>query len=325
MADTPLAPGAPVDELTQGIAELLDGFGEGCIFLTNDWRVRFMNRAAEGPRAERGRIVGRVLWEAVPELLGTPNEALLRKAMAERIAVQAELPAVLRPGRIFALRMFPVRFGLGFSFHDVTEIRQAEARQRLLINELNHRVKNTLATIQSIANQTFRDDLGQAAARGIFVDRLLALSAAHNVLTRENWGGADLVEIAAEAVRPFDGAARSRIHVHGPDARLAPQVAVGLSMALHELATNAIKHGALSEPGGKVSLAWRLGGDRSSVCLRWRERGGPPVRPPSRRGFGARLLTQGLAVELGRAAELDYRPEGVVCTLHAPISDPAFR
>jgi len=318
-ADPPLAPGAPIDELTQGIAELLDGFGEACVFLTNDWRIRFMNHAADTPGAERDRIIGRVLWDVVPALLGTPVEALIRKAMAERISVEAELPAVLRPGKISAIRAFPVRFGLGFSYHDVTEIRQAEARQQLLINELNHRVKNTLATIQSIANQTFRDSPGHAAAREVFVDRLLALSAAHNVLTRENWGGADLAEIAAEAVRPYDDAARSRIHMRGADARLAPQVAVGLSMALHELAANATKHGALSELGGQVSLAWRLKADGSAVCLRWRERGGPPVHPPSRRGFGARLLTRGLAIELGHPAELEYRLEGVVCTLHAPI------
>jgi PAS domain S-box-containing protein len=202
---------------------------------------------------------------------------------------------------------------------DVTESREAEARQRLLMNELNHRVKNTLATVQSIAQQTIRHGVEAGVVRETFVERLLALSAAHNVLTRENWIGADLVEIVAQSIRAYDPAHEQRIHVRGPDKRLRPQVAVGLSMALHELATNAAKYGALSVPGGHVWLAWRLAPDRAAVVIRWRERGGPPVRPPAGRGFGTRLLTHGLATELGCPADLVYAPRGLVCTFRAPI------
>ena len=201
---------------------------------------------------------------------------------------------------------------------DITESHDAEAHQRLLMNELNHRVKNTLATVQSIAQQTIREGVDASSARQIFVDRLLALSAAHNVLTRRNWLGADLVEIVAQSIRAYDQTDRPRIRIRGPDARLIPQVAVGLSMALHELATNAAKYGALSVPDGRVWLAWRFAPDHAAVVLRWRERGGPAVRPPVRRGFGTRLLTQGLATELGCPAELDYRPRGLVCTFRTP-------
>jgi len=200
---------------------------------------------------------------------------------------------------------------------DITDSREAEARQRLLVNELNHRVKNTLATVQSIAQQTLRQGVDPALARHTFVDRLLALSAAHNVLTREKWEGADLREIVAVALRPFEPPEGSHIQVEGPDARLAPQVAVALSMALHELATNAAKYGALSETGGQVSLILRLTSDRA-IELEWRERGGPPVQAPGRAGFGTRLLTQGLVGELGRPAELTYALEGLICTLRAP-------
>jgi len=202
---------------------------------------------------------------------------------------------------------------------DITESREAEARQRLLMNELNHRVKNTLATVQSIAQQTIREGVSANLARQTFVDRLLALSAAHNVLTRENWVGADLVEIVAQSVRAYDQDDGPRIRIRGPDTRLAPQIAVGLSMALHELATNAAKYGALSVPGGHVWLAWRLTADGAAVALRWRERGGPPVQEPARRGFGTRLLTHGLATELGCPAEILYRLRGLVCTFRAPI------
>ncbi|MCR5875057.1 PAS domain-containing protein [Phenylobacterium sp. J426] len=199
---------------------------------------------------------------------------------------------------------------------DITEARRAEERQALLINELNHRVKNTLATVQSLARQTLRDGLVTREARERFTERLLALSTAHNVLTRRNWESAELAEIAEEAVRPWT----PRIALAGPAVQVAPNVALAVSMALHELATNAVKYGALSAPAGRVDVGWRLG-DEAGIALTWTETGGPPVVAPAGvRGFGSRLLTQGLAGELGAPAELDYRPEGLVCRLHAPAA-----
>ena len=201
---------------------------------------------------------------------------------------------------------------------DVTDTRRAEDHQRLLINELNHRVKNTLATIQSLARQTLRDGVPIRDGRERLTDRLLALSAAHNVLTRENWEGADLREIAREAVRPYDDAG-GRIGMCGPVARLAPNVALALSMALHELATNALKYGALSAPDGHVTLDWSLNAAGDGIDLVWRETGGPPVTPPTAKGFGSRLLA-GLAGELGAPADVSYPPDGVVCRLQAPVA-----
>ena len=205
---------------------------------------------------------------------------------------------------------------------DVTDARRAQERQQLLINELNHRVKNTLATVQSLAHQTLREGMVTREARDRFTDRLLALSAAHNVLTRENWESAELSEIAREAVRPYNDPQAPRVLLEGPTARVAPNVALAVSMALHELATNAVKYGALSVPGGRVAVAWRFAPAGDAVELEWRETGGPPVTPPEGRGsgFGSRLLIQGLAAELGAPAELDYRPEGVVCRLRAPLA-----
>jgi PAS domain S-box-containing protein len=201
---------------------------------------------------------------------------------------------------------------------DITDARAAESRQRLLINELNHRVKNTLATVQSLARQTLKDGLSPRDARKLLEARLMALSAAHNVLTRETWAGAELTEIAAEAVRPFDDAQAPRIALAGPRVRVSPNVALALSLALHELATNATKYGALSRPGGRVAVSWANGGE--TIRLTWRETGGPEVAgPPAAKGFGSRLLGPGLTGELGAPALLDWRPEGLVCTLTAPV------
>ncbi|MBW8813015.1 MAG: PAS domain-containing protein [Caulobacterales bacterium] len=202
---------------------------------------------------------------------------------------------------------------------DIDERKRAEERRSLLINELNHRVKNTLAAVQSIARQTLRSDRPADQTLELFNARLVALSAAHNILTRENWEGAGLREIVAGALSPFE--AQGRIFVEGPDVRLSAHAAVALAMALHELATNAVKYGALSADAGEVRLAWRVGraGGSGRLELEWREQGGPPVQAPRLRGFGSRLLTQGLPAELDGVAELEFAPQGVVCRISAPL------
>ena len=215
----------------------------------------------------------------------------------------------------------PIReaHAIGLALDDAAmELGRREAARRLLIDELNHRVKNTLATVQSLAAQSFRGS-GEAAdgARSRFEGRLLALSAAHDILTRECWAGADLRTIAAEVVRPYEGEAGSRTELDGPEVRLSPGLALSLSMILHELGTNAAKYGALSKPTGRVSLTWQR--QDSHLHIVWRETGGPSVRPPERRGFGSRLIERGLSAELGGTAWIDYRPEGVVCEVNARL------
>ena len=196
---------------------------------------------------------------------------------------------------------------------DITEARRAEERQQMLINELNHRVKNTLATVQSLAHQTLKDE----PSRKQLNERLFALSAAHKVLTRRNWESGGIAEIAAEAVRPYDDPASSRFTLQGPAVSLAPGRALAVSMALHELATNAVKYGALSSSDGRVDVAWTW--RDGAIDLEWREAGGPVVTPPSRRGFGSRLLGPGLGAELGAPADIVYAPEGVICRVRIPM------
>jgi len=201
---------------------------------------------------------------------------------------------------------------------DIDERKRAEERRILLIHELNHRVKNTLAAVQSIARQTLRSDRDPGEMTEVFTARLVSLSAAHDVLTRENWEGAGLKEIVQVAMTPFE---ESRIVASGPDVRVGPRAALALGMALHELATNATKYGALSGEAGGVDLTWRARRDGKAgvLALEWRERGGPPVKSPKRRGFGSRLLTQGVRNDLNGAAELDFAPDGVVCRITAPL------
>jgi two-component sensor histidine kinase len=188
---------------------------------------------------------------------------------------------------------------------DVTTRHRAEEQQSLLINELNHRVKNTLATVQSLAMQTLQGARDPIETRALFQSRLSALARAHDVLTAENWAGASLQSLVAQAIAPF----ASRVSVDGPNVRLRPGQALVLSLGLHELLTNAAKYGALSSESGRIHLGWKHHDEE--LCLEWRERGGPPVRPPTRTGFGTRLIEQSLSYELGGRARIFYEPEGV--------------
>ncbi|AWN44022.1 PAS domain-containing protein [Methylobacterium durans] len=208
---------------------------------------------------------------------------------------------------------------------DVTERVRGEEHQRLLINELNHRVKNTLATVQAIAHQTFRRD--HSAKTDTFEARLLALSKAHDLLTRESWEGAALPEIVDGAVDAFRRSDGARFQVGGPEVWLTPRVALALAMALHELGTNAAKYGALSIPSGRVLIHWTTSGESPThLLLRWEEQGGPPVVPPTRQGFGSRLIERMLASEMGGEVKLQYEPAGVVCTVEARLdSEPQAR
>jgi PAS domain S-box-containing protein len=197
---------------------------------------------------------------------------------------------------------------------DVTELRAHEWEQQLLINELNHRVKNTLATVQSVVHHTIRDQGGSKALEQAITERLIALSAAHDLLSRDRWQGAELDQIVAMVTRPFDHA--GRISMAGPKAKLAPKIAIALSMGLNELSTNAAKYGALSTPEGHVSVSWTA--QDGTAALEWRESGGPPVTATQPSGFGSLLLGRVLPAELGHAVELVHASEGVVCRLQAP-------
>ena len=207
---------------------------------------------------------------------------------------------------------------------DITGRREAEEHLRLVINELNHRVKNNLAIIQAIGAQTFRKVEDLPKAQAIFVARIQALAKANDLLTNEHWVDASMevaIETALQPHRPDDA---SRGIVEGPPIRLSAKTALSLSMAFHELATNAVKYGAWSNEAGKVSVTWNVDVSDAGrrLKLEWRENGGPPVTAPPRRGFGSRLIERGLAAELEGEVKMTFEPEGMVCRVDAPLRAP---
>lgn len=206
---------------------------------------------------------------------------------------------------------------------DITARKKSEERQRLLVNELNHRVKNTLAIVQGLAQQSFRRKGDPDRARAAFEARLSALSGAHNLLTRNSWEPASITDVVEGALLATVGEDADRVDRSGPQLRVPPQTAVSIALALHELSTNAIKYGALSEPGGRIRIRWETYSDQERLRFRlvWTERGGPPVRPPQSRGFGSRMIEHGLASDLGGTAALSFEPEGVVYTIDAPLPE----
>ena len=199
---------------------------------------------------------------------------------------------------------------------------EALERRKFLLRELDHRCKNTLAAVQSIAEQTLRTAASPQAFAESFEARLAALSRAHEQLTLEDWGRTGLIDIARAALAPYGGVDGARICAEGPGVALSPESAVVMHMTLNELALNAAKHGALGSPDGRVNLAWSvdMAADPRKLSFEWLERGGPPVATPAGEGFGRRLLERGLARDLGGAARLDFDPRGVRYVLNAPLS-----
>jgi PAS domain S-box-containing protein len=204
---------------------------------------------------------------------------------------------------------------------EIEERKQVERRQGLLLAELNHRVKNTLAIVQSMATQTLRHADSAEAFRTGFEARVMALSEAHNLLTESNWGGASLRDIVQRILGPYSDAQSARFHlVADTDLRVGPQTAVSLVMAFHELATNAAKYGALSNTTGEVHVDWQIKGEQKPrrLAVTWRESGGPGVKAPSRKGFGSRLI-RGISAEASSEVSMDFAPTGLICRFEIPL------
>jgi PAS domain S-box-containing protein len=200
---------------------------------------------------------------------------------------------------------------------DISGRKRAESQRELLLAELNHRVKNTLAVVQGIAHQSFKDT--DAQARNAFEGRLVALAVAHNLLTQANWENASLEQLACDTLQ-VSGPNSQRVSLSGPRILLPPRQALAIAMAMHELCINAVKYGALSNDSGRIALEWsRMPDPQGRLKLVWREQGGPPVSPPKRRGFGSLLLERSLARDLEGAVSMDFRPDGLVCSIDAPL------
>ena len=204
---------------------------------------------------------------------------------------------------------------------DVTERKEAELRQWVLTHEMEHRMKNIMAMVSAIASQTLRNtDL--ETARVAFRDRMKALSSAHDILNHTRWTNASMHQVVQSAIAAFPA---ERISVSGPPLAITPKMALSMALAVNELGTNAVKYGALSQPGGKAEITWRLedGAKEKDAKLiwQWRERGGPPVSKPSRQGFGSMLIERVLGADFGGTMEIDFQPDGISCVLVAPSKD----
>jgi PAS domain S-box-containing protein len=308
---------------------------DGIITIDQQGRIVEFNAAAERlfgyPRED---AVGREMAELIvpPHLRDKHRRGLvhyLQTGVASVLDRRLEMTAMRRDGTNFPVELSITRvsiadrpFFTGY-VRDITERKCAEEQQALFINELNHRVKNTLAIIQSIAAQTLRETPEPVAFKAAFSARLAALASAHTLLTRGLWHGASLYDIVSVTLAPFcvDGR-QEAMRIKGQSILIKPNIAVTLTLVLHELATNAAKHGALTTPGGHVSVEWtdKVGtpGQPDNIEFSWKEEGGPAVQPPKKRGFGSRLIAASTD-QLGGDVEVKYKPQGVEAWFRLPL------
>jgi two-component sensor histidine kinase len=244
-------------------------------------------------------------WSAA---VGIPKSSLTIE-LWRSVAVLAAFGIVcLALGTLFAVRL-------------ATQLARSQADRELLINELNHRVKNILTMVQGIMASTLRSAVSVGDAKRAIEERVIALARAHDVLTKEHSESADLRELVLSIAQPYRMEHTNRIEVFGPDLRVNPRAAVALAMVLNELMTNAAKYGALSQPEGRVRVEWSATDDRSAPKLRmvWMEMGGPLVYSPIRRGFGSTLIEQSITRDLGGILEKNFDPAGLICTRVLPL------
>ena len=293
-----------------------------------DQRITACNpAAAEAIGLPAEEIVGRGIADFVSPEEFERTRAMLRRKLANGGVTRYEV-AVRGAGG--ATRQWDVNsaltigadgkpIGLHAVARDITEKRAFDERQQLLINELNHRVKNTLALVQGLAAQSFRPGRSLEEGQSCFQARLAMLAGAHDLLTRQYWEGATINALVSDATAPY-AEPEGRISASGPHVVLTPKAAISLVLALHELCTNAAKYGALSCPDGRVELVWDVA-NGESFTLRWRETGGPPVTRPNGRGFGLRLVERALASDLSGKVDVAFAPTGLDCTITARLPE----
>lgn len=310
------------------LREILDAQLEMVCRYAADGTIRFANRAyAASLGTVPERLAGQSLWDFVAAEDRARVEAQLFSMTPDRTEVVIENRFETTSGTRWLLwTNHALSFDSGGQLLlaqstgiDITERKMLEERMQLLIDELNHRVKNTLMVVQAMAHQSFRDKDVPAAPLAAFSSRLSALGAAHTALSDANWAGARIDTIVQQGIAMCRQES-SRVSASGPPLTLAAGPTVPLVLALHELATNSLKYGALSHKDGSVGIEWRTIEPAGWVELLWEEHGGPPVRVPAARGFGTRLISSAVPQQLGGTAELTFAPEGVRCRLSFPAA-----
>ncbi len=304
------------------LAAIVSSSDDAIVSKTLDGVITSWNAAASrifGYSAEE--MIGQHITRIIPLELRSEEEMIIaRLRRGERIDHFDTVRVGKSGGRVqLSITVSPIRdssgriVGASKVARDVSDRKRYEELQRTLFDELNHRVKNTLATVQALAAQTLRGNRNLDEARDIFQARLMALSTTHDHLSQNSWKSASLTTVVGEILRPFGG----RTEIDGPEIVLTPRQAITWGMVIHELATNAAKYGALSH-AGQVHVSWSLM-SIDELVLEWREMGGSAVAPPARKGFGTLFVERASANDLSGKAIFEYRPEGLHVTIRAGL------
>ncbi|MFF2322718.1 PAS domain S-box protein [Agrobacterium sp. NPDC058088] len=317
-------------EIERHLASMIASSNDAILAIDLDMKITSWNAAAEklyGYSEEEA--VGQTVLMLVPDERRDEEPTILTQIKAGKIVEPYETQRRRKDGRLVEvlLSVSPIRdtngnvIGASKTAQDITARKDAERLRSILINELHHRVKNILATVTAIARQTIGRDKENHDDVEAFTSRLASLSRAQDLLVHADWQHADLKAVMHQALSPYPVEA---FQIGGPSVALPPRAVVSLSLALHELATNAAKYGALSMPGGQVSVSWQFDpfADKR-LRIVWEERGGPEVAPPQRRGFGSTLIERLLSAELKGETKFVYEKSGVICVIEAELSKDA--
>ncbi len=315
------------EEHAQRLAAIVESSDDAIVSKDLNGVINSWNRGAErlfGYKAEE--VIGKPITILIPADRQDEEAAILGRIRRGERVDHFNTVRKRKDGSLveISLTVSPIKnaegriIGASKTARDITEFKRAQEQQRLLLREMKHRVKNTLTTVQVIAAQTFHG--ASSSEREAFAARLSALANAHDLLTADNWQGAALYKVVAKALAAFQERHRERVLIEGPkEVWLDANKSLLVTMALHELATNAVKYGALSNGGGQVRVAWELAkDDPSRLRLCWQESGGPAVKPPADRGFGSFLIERALKYELG-AARFEFDPRGLVCKFEVAL------
>jgi len=310
---------------------ILASSNEAVIVCDREGRITHANAGVR--QFHEGSTIGRSFEEIFPlsfplssGLIGGHDLVDVALAGTAVRAIEATLERDGRP-RDLLLSAGPLRqagdtvFGCIVTLADVTDRRAAEKRQALLMGELTHRVKNTLTLVMSIANRTIAGAKDMADFRGAFARRLEALAATHNLLAEGVWEGLTLEELINAELAPFVAVGSQRVRLENVDVRIAPDTAVALGLIFHELVTNAVKYGALSDDQGRISIAAMP--QDAAIEIVWQEDGGPKVVTPEKTGFGQTVIARGLGQSGAQATQVEFRPEGLVCRMYVPRDQTA--
>jgi two-component system CheB/CheR fusion protein len=311
--------------LNSDLQNLLDSTQIATLFLDSESRIRNFTPPLSGILHVRESDIGRPVTDIASRLSYDQIVEDANEVMRDLSVVEREV--TIKGGATYLMRLRPYRTinnvisGTVVTFVDITDRKHSDDIRLHMIDELNHRVKNTLATVQAIANQSFR---GTTDARNlqVFEARLVSLSRTHGLLARQSWQSVPLRELAEQELNPYRREDIANVAIEGPELSIKPTATLALGLVLHEMATNAAKYGALTNGSGKVRIAWDIlhALESDSLRLIWAESGGPPVTAPARKGFGSKVIERGLSAELGGQVKIDYPAGGILYTILLPLA-----